>query len=368
MAIQGIEAKQGHDAIGADPAVIAAPGRRGDIGIRSVWGRAARAVGWIVVWVATAAGAASVSEPDTVLYGRVTQRVGDREFWATNGVLTWTLRSTTPTARVHRFTTRLRPLDQGRYSYVLRIPHQLLAFDLGVQPERVALTAAGQRLESLEITLDGQPLALAPQVAAGVEVGAAQRAAAQRVDLEIQGPVQDSDGDGLPDAWEDSHGLDKWDPTDGASAEVATPAEAIVRAAQAARTFAEWRAVYFPTDARALDVSAADDPDHDGLANLVEYAFELDPTVAEADGGSANTPRVASRGDRRGIAFRRRAQAMDLDYRLESAADLKTWTEVTDAFEVVPLGEGGPGFQAWLPRNAEESTGFGFLRLRVLRR
>jgi hypothetical protein len=67
-----------------------------------------------------------------------------------------------------------------------------------------------------------------------------------RIDLVLARSSLDSDGDGLPDWWEDQTGTDKWNPNDG-------PASALIGGAArrsandfTGHTFAEWRQHYFP--------------------------------------------------------------------------------------------------------------------------
>lgn len=275
--------------------------------------------------------AARISEPETVLYGRIADRVGDREFLVTQGQLTWNLRTTGPGAREYQLKATLEPLGGGRYSYRLAIPHQVLAYDLAVNAKSVALSSAGGRLEHLGVTLDDRSLTVNPAAVEALALDATRRASAVRVDLTFASSGTDSDGDGAPDWWEDQQGLDKFDPTDApkSPAEPGLTGTSNVEAsasATAARTFGEWRHAWFPADSQSLDQFGQQDPDGDGVSNLLEYAFGLNPTATDADAARA-LPHAPAANGRGGIAFRRRTNATDLGYQVETSTDLFQWED-----------------------------------------
>lgn len=306
------------------------------------------AFAWLALSGSYTTHAARIAEPETVLYGRVVQRFGTREFPLTRGTLVWTFRTGGPAGRTHRLTTPLQSLGDGRFSYALRLPHQALAFDLTVAPSTVPLPAAPTPILDLTVTLDGQPLSLLPLATDALSVSQKSRASSRRIDLEWKSSdsATDSDGDGLPDWWEDQNGFDKWDPADAATAfPVVTPVPA---GAAEARTFAEWRAAMLPKDNRSLEVVAEDDPDRDGIPNFLEYAFDLNPTAIDADAASA-LPHLDRGQSPPKLVYRRRSQATDLRYMVEGSPDLAGWTAI-DA----------------LPANASSSDS-GFFRVRVLR-
>jgi len=106
----------------------------------------------------------------------------------------------------------------------------------------------------------------------------------------------DTDGDGVPDWWEEKHGLDPSDPADAA----------LDADADGLSNLAEFLA---GTDPRLSDTdgdgmpdgwetrhglcafvaeAALDDPDGDGLVNLEEARFGTDPNLADTDGDGAD--------------------------------------------------------------------------------
>lgn len=276
------------------------------------------------------AAAARISEPETVLYGRVVERVGDRTFPITEGQLVWTLRIAGTGGRDLNLRTQLEPVGQGRYSYRLRIPHEVLAYDLTVNPRAVGLAATDNRVQHLSITLDGRPLAIAAGATDGFALAQSRRAGAQRIDLEIQIASTDSDGDGAPDWWEDQQGLDRHDPADASTqsssngssggSSSTTPGGA----ASSIRTLTDWRAAWFPGAVGDLEAFAQQDTDQDGISNFLEYAFDLHPGRAD-DPGAMGLPRAIQTAGRAGVSFRKRAGSIDLAYHVETSSDLFHW-------------------------------------------
>lgn len=314
--------------------------------------------------------AARISEPDTVIYGRVVERVGEREFPLSAGELVWNLRATGPGGRDFRLVTRLARLGDGRFSYQLRIPHDVLAYDLTVKPQAIGLPASGARVEHVSVTLDGRALAIAPGAVAGFALDQTRRAGVQRVDLELAGEATDTDGDGAPDWWEDQNGLDKYDPTDGSTQDPHGPGSGNGGNGGGTtgpiRTFAEWRAAWFPTRTGDLESFGEEDGDQDGISNFLEYAFSLDPSRAD-DRTGGTMPRAYSAAGRHGVAFQKRPGAADLQYQVEISHDLFHWSDATaDLEELPPATAGGPD-TILVTRAGGEPVVQRFFRVRVNR-
>ena len=105
----------------------------------------------------------------------------------------------------------------------------------------------------------------------------------------------DSDGDGLPDAWETAHGLDTANPL--------------------------------------AENGAAGDADQDGLGNLLELALGLDPQKADAAGALAATIEPNSDDGEAYLTIRHRRLLAPgtLRYSLEISSDLIAWHTITAA-------------------------------------
>lgn len=307
--------------------------------------------------------AARVSEPSTVFYGRVVQRLGTRSFPVTQGRLEWTLASGLPGAREHRLTATLSRLGDGSFQYVLRIPHQLLAYDLTTDPGAVPLTAAPMRLRHLRVTVDGQAAVLVAPTADGFTADQTTRAAAHRIDLEVNEYSPDSDGDGFPDWWEDRHGTDKWDPTDSPLAIPPPPPKTDPLTEAALTGFAQWRALYFPNDPREPAAFAAADSDGDHVGHWLEYAFGLDPRGP--DETTPWLPAIQRQEGRIVLTYGVRRKGADLAYLVEISDDLLTWRVATPD-EIEPsVGTGDGTFDRHSVQLKDSASAGSFLRVRV---
>ena len=108
----------------------------------------------------------------------------------------------------------------------------------------------------------------------------------------------------------------------------------------------QWRAVYFGTTNNSGRAADDADPDGDGIVNLLEYGFGLDPT--DADAGSQLTPVVihTNNADWFGCSFRRNTNATDLTFHVETASVLspQAWFDMASCTN--GIGWTGPG-QTW---------------------
>ena len=160
-----------------------------------------------------AAAAAFISEPETLIYGRILNRENPNlEQRVVEGELRWTIRQADGST-IH-LAGEIDVMDGGNYSYLLRVPHQALMIGQEASPLTLPLGLSPVAASSVTITVDGRPAGILPPASSELELDQLLRAGAWRLDLEINAPSADSDGDGMPDWWEDQHGLDKQDGDD----------------------------------------------------------------------------------------------------------------------------------------------------------
>ncbi len=138
-----------------------------------------------------------------------------------------------------------------------------------------------------------------------------------------------------------------------------------VRHVAPAAGYAAWKDANF-TAAQLADpafVADAADPDGDGRANLLEYAFGCSPVVADAD---ANPPELALSDGHLTLAWLRPAGRDDLSYIAEWSADLSTWYSSADYLSTLPSVPAPGGELASARAVAPAGSPAGqFLRLRV---
>lgn len=98
-----------------------------------------------------------------------------------------------------------------------------------------------------------------------------------------------------------------------------------VRSAQPVNSYAAWSANAFSGATDPSLVGATADPDGDGIANLLEYAFASDPLAGDS---AASAPRLTMNdsGDLV-FEFRRAKAAADLVLVVQNSSDLATWTD-----------------------------------------
>ena len=93
-------------------------------------------------------------------------------------------------------------------------------------------------------------------------------------------------------------------------------------------TLGDWRREKFGVDGNTGIAADDQDPDHDGLVNLIEYAFRLDPQRPDA----ASLPKARKESTAMVFEFTRPEGLEDVNYGVEWSATLLpgSWTPVTD--------------------------------------
>jgi hypothetical protein len=253
---------------------------------------------------------AGIPEPDLVWYGRILSTQNGQQVRVTSGMLAWEV---TPAAggATMVFTTVVTNIND-QFSYILRVPCETRLPADPPQTSVVSIATPPVAYTRVKATLDGKPLTLS---AAPTQFtpGMADRGRPERVDLLLSDAADDTDGDGLADAWELQH-------------------------------FGN------------LNAGPNDDPDGDGMSNLQEYragTHPKDPQSRFAFIEMESTP---------GGLWLRWASQPNRKYRVLRAPSL-----LTPASEYQVIGQGitsTPPVNEFLDTDAN-STGSAFYLLQV---
>jgi hypothetical protein len=123
--------------------------------------------------------------------------------------------------------------------------------------------------------------------------------------------------------------------------------------------FQVWqRAVFTAAELNDSNISGAlADPNGNGLPNLLEYAFHLDPKAST----TGNRPTVACDATYVSLTYTQNLAASDLVYTVEQSIDLVQWDAAAAVYQTA-AGNGVQTVMASVPRNGATKL---FLRLRV---
>jgi len=86
-------------------------------------------------------------------------------------------------------------------------------------------------------------------------------------------------------------------------------------------------------DRFALASGPTEDPYHTGLANLVTYAFDMDPTAPDF----SRLPTVSITNGYLKISYQRWRDAPDLTYVVEVSDDLLVWSSAADHVQLLAV-------------------------------
>lgn len=82
-----------------------------------------------------------------------------------------------------------------------------------------------------------------------------------------------------------------------------------------------------------------DDPDHDGLVNLVEYALDRNPALADAAGATTGPALPGVTDTWGGLAFFRALNRTDLDYAVQQSENMQNWTTISASHAGAPMAD-----------------------------
>lgn len=100
--------------------------------------------------------------------------------------------------------------------------------------------------------------------------------------------------------------------------------------------YANWRKKHFGDAALANDKISGPlgDANGDGRANLLSYAFNLNPN----NNGAADMPAIGIEPSGASVKYRRLKQASDLNYTIQTSSDMSKWTDLANPQgNVVPI-------------------------------
>jgi hypothetical protein len=128
-------------------------------------------------------------------------------------------------------------------------------------------------------------------------------------------------------------------------------------------TFAQWEQSFFTQQQLNDPAISCDscDPDGDGLSNLLEYTFDLDPTVPSTGGRPYSTLDSTYLS----LVYEKALPATDLTYTIEESTNLVQWSPVTPVNQVLVSDGYSQVIKAQVPRSHSGTGGKLYLHLRV---
>ena len=158
---------------------------------------------------------ANIPEPDIVFYGQITAQVGAVEVPVQQGLLTWDIKPKTENGKSYHFETQLESLSNGKYSYSLKIPQEMVVkIDTLMIKEVNALSIEEKQelfFKHFNIMVNGEKALLKNNDLTFFSAGKGKRSSYTQLDLEVSskslGDNLDANNNGIPDAWEQLYNI-----------------------------------------------------------------------------------------------------------------------------------------------------------------
>ena len=151
-----------------------------------------------------------IPEPGLTLYGEVRNTAGGANLRLTIGTLVWTVQPATGNPIAVQ--TPLRNIND-QFSYAVRLPFETVPTGFTLSPNALQLSSTSVTY-TRSATINDAPATLVTTTQNSFTFSNAERGRLERVDLEVSLVLVDTDGDGIPDAWETQHGLNPNNPAD----------------------------------------------------------------------------------------------------------------------------------------------------------
>ncbi|NKB24666.1 MAG: hypothetical protein GKR87_09900 [Kiritimatiellae bacterium] len=155
-----------------------------------------------VVWFGATASNAGVPEPGLEMYGVIRNNLGGAHVRMTSGTLTWTVTSSSGVPVTVQ--ADLKNIND-QFSYLIQIPFETPLQGFLPDPNALKLTAQPTIYNREQVRIDGALATIKSPATTTFNFSELDRGKMVRVDLEVAVSLPDSDGDGLPDAWEVIH-------------------------------------------------------------------------------------------------------------------------------------------------------------------
>jgi len=159
---------------------------------------------------------AQISEPPVILYGEVTHLAEGTSYQVYSGELEVTLQNEADASDRQSFATSLANTGtNGSFSYSLELPQIYLPGQTHEKGLDVGSSEKSYRIS--RITIDGEEAQLIDAGQSMVHTSFSSRGQQHRLDLIVNLPQVDTDGDKLPDWWEERYGLNPNSASDATS-------------------------------------------------------------------------------------------------------------------------------------------------------